>query len=334
MNPFIKLVTFLLLLLATTEVFSQTFYDKNGNAILYYNATNKTVFDYSGNPKFYFKFDNNQISLYDFEGKHLAWLSDGILRDHEGRILASQKGRITNITYNIEPIKPVEKVIPIKRVEQVPPIQPVFINEFSKTGLTYSSNSTATSTPMYLQNDYVAVSTFKPYQLPADDIFNALRALNAREQQMLARGYVYDSETDNYIKKEEYIRKQELKAEYQRQRARITAQYIQNLVAEAENTPLPPNVSKLNGWYNITATQQIVGGVKTYTLCKIKKGRVVQIVGLFDGWKYRFKTNIPIYNRVQSFYVTHKPNIFHRSIYNKIDMEGFLFFSLGITPKK
>lgn len=215
------------LLLHCTTLFSQTFFDNSGKPILFYNQSNNTLFDYSGTPQFYFKFESDKkIHVYNFSGQHIAWLSEGILRDHDGRILASRNGRIVNINYAIEPVKPVEKVLPVKAVEQIPPIQPIYRNEFSQQAFMAISTSGQTTSP-YSQNDYTSRANFQPYQLPADDIFNALKSLNDRHNRLIAQGYIYDARTDKYYTKEQF-------APIEASRRAISKSYYE-LVQEAQN---------------------------------------------------------------------------------------------------
>lgn len=226
-----KTTIFLTILLAFNSLisFSQTFFDNGGKALLFYNQSNNTLFDFSGNPRFYFKYESDKIiHVYNFSGQHIAWLSEGILRDHDGRILASRNGRIVNITYSIEPIKPIEKILPIKGVEQIPPIQPIFKNEFSTSGIFFSDNiSSQTPSVFSQQNDYSSRANFQPYQLPADDILNAIKSLNDRHNRLLAQGYIYDARTDNYYTKEQY-------AAIEAKRNVISKSYY-DVVAEARN---------------------------------------------------------------------------------------------------
>lgn len=227
----IKKVVFLFILSGTffCSVVAQSFYDNSGKPILFYNSANNTLFDFLGSPLFYFTFDNlSKINMYDFEGHHIAWLSEGILRDHEGKILASQRGRVINISYSaIDPIKPIEKIIPIKKVEQIPPIQPIFVNQFSSFNLlSGSTNSPTQNSTGYLQNDYSSVATFRPYELPGDAIFNALKALNARHNRLISQGYIYDERTDTYYTKEQY-------AELEAKRNIISQSYYE-VIAEAK----------------------------------------------------------------------------------------------------
>lgn len=226
-----KTTIFLTVLLAFNSLisFSQTFFDNSGKATLFYNQSNNTLFDYSGNPRFYFKFESDKkIHVYNFSGQHIAWLSEGILRDHDGRILASRNGRIANITYSIEPIKPIEKILPIKGIEQIPPIQPIFRNEFSTSGILFSGNTSSQTPSVYSQNDYSSRANFQPYQLPADDIFNALKSLNDRHNRLIAQGYIYDARTDKYYTKEQF-------APIEASRRAISKSYYE-LVQEAQNT--------------------------------------------------------------------------------------------------
>ena len=201
------IIFIILLSSVTVDVFSQPLHDNTGKAILYYNNANNTLFDYSGNPKFYFKTDYNEnINVYDFEGHHIAWLEQGILHDHQGKILASQNGRIININYQFEPIKPIEKILPIKRIEELSPIKPIFINQFSTNNILNAFNNNFQTNPGYLQNDYSSRATFKPYQLPSDAIFNAIQSLNEQHNRMLALGYIYDDRTDQYYTRDQYIK--------------------------------------------------------------------------------------------------------------------------------
>ncbi|RZJ81570.1 MAG: hypothetical protein EOO20_25080 [Chryseobacterium sp.] len=193
----IVIISFLII---SNPLIGQSFYSNNGRAILFYEVSNGTLFDYSGKPKFYFKYESQKtVHIYDFTGVHVGWLFEGIIRDHNGRILASQAGRIANITYAIEPIKPVQQIVPIKGVAQIPPIQPVFKNEFSNIAVVTEETGLAN-----LGASLPPSANFRPYQLPADEIYNALDALNRQHNRLIAQGYIYDARTDKYYTKEQF----------------------------------------------------------------------------------------------------------------------------------
>lgn len=266
-----KIIAALMLVSFVIDTSAQTFYDNAGKPALYYNSANNILFDYSGNPRFYFTFDNlKKINVYDFEGRHIAWLSEGIIRDHEGRILASQNGRIINITYALEPIKPIEKIAPLKKIEQIAPIQPIFKNEFSTSHILYqwSSNSTTQSSSGYLQNDYSSRATFNPYELPSDAIYNALKSLNERHNNLLAQGYIYDGRTDKYYTKEQY-------ATIEAKRNVISKSFYDVMIEAKNSTPNSFNFKKprKKTWYMAYFGNPEIGVFSAKVLIK-KNGKI------------------------------------------------------------
>lgn len=213
-NKYYKIFIFYQLCLLPTFCISQTYHDNQGNPILYYKSSENVFFDYAGNSKFYLKKDNlGDVNIYNFNGKHLGWYINGTLRDHQGRIMASETNKLMNVTYKMPPIKPVERIIPIKGVEELAPIKPLWINQFSSNYiLTYNGNPSFNqqqNAPYNTPNDYTALQQRQPYSLPVDDIVSTVEALNQqayqqriRHQQLIAQGLIYYK--GNYITQERY----------------------------------------------------------------------------------------------------------------------------------
>ncbi len=213
-NKYYIFFSLALLCLLPAFCLSQTFHDNQGNPILYYKSSENVFFDYAGNSKFYLKRDNlGDVNIYNFNGKHLGWYINGTLRDHQGRIMASETNKLLNVTYKMPPIKPVERIIPIKGVEELAPIKPLWNDQFSSNYiLTYNGNPSFNqqqNAPYNTPNDYTALQQRQPYSLPVDDIVSTVEALNQqayqqkiRHQQLIAQGLIYYN--GNYITQERY----------------------------------------------------------------------------------------------------------------------------------
>jgi len=206
-NKVCKIIVLQLLLINPTLSFCQIFHDNQGNAILYYNSTANILYDYSGNCKFFYKSDNlGDINIYNFSGKHLGWYINGTLRDHQGRIMASETNKLINVTYRMPPVKHLQKITPLKALEELGPIRPMWVDEFSSYSiLYYAGRSTLAAqqpNPYSTPNDYTAMQKRQPYELPGNKIAETVEALNNRHNELVANGYVYHE--GKYYSQEEY----------------------------------------------------------------------------------------------------------------------------------
>jgi hypothetical protein len=186
---------------------SQIFHDNQGNAILFYNATGNVLYDYSGNCKFYYKGDNfGDVNLFNFNGKHCGWYVNGTLRDHQGRIMASETNKLLNVQYKMPPLKPLEKLTPIKALEELAPMKPLWVDQASSYLILYYTGSSTLAlqqpNPNGTKNDYTAVENRKPYALPGSDIAETIEAMNNKHYEMIANGYTYYK--GNYYTQEQY----------------------------------------------------------------------------------------------------------------------------------
>lgn len=67
-------------------------------------------------------------------GKHLGWLEDGIVRDHNGDGVGFLKGAV-NIFTEYEPYKPYKQYKPYKAYKEYVPYKPYFTTNFSNETL-------------------------------------------------------------------------------------------------------------------------------------------------------------------------------------------------------
>jgi hypothetical protein len=330
---FYKTFLFLTFIIGSVICYSQEVYNVNGNPIIYYNANKNVFFDYSGTPLYYISYSNNKRHIYNFKGEHIGWREDKVFRDHAGKIMASYKDGLSNIIYKIQPIKPIEQIIPIKAIEQIPPIVPIWRNESSNYALAIEKLSTPTvfSTP----NDYSTANTFQPYSLPVDDIIGALKTLNAREEEMNRRGFVYDPRTDNYMKREDFIAREleiKKKEEFKKNQIWKSIFYLLDLT-----NSMIWNFKKedyKDGWYYIAGTSEFEDGKVRQVRCKIKDGRVVIIQGFYGSSKYKFKCDIPMNMNVYRFSFEAKAKLLDRLYVQKVKSNGYLLFAYSITPEK
>jgi hypothetical protein len=122
----------LLMLLSTAGLASDetTLFDSRGRAAAYI-ADDLTIYLWSGKPVAYL--DRNSgggFDVYGFNGKHLGWLSRGVVRDHQGNGACAIKQVLS--TAEIEPIKSIKEIKPIKSVKEIGPILPIFSNSWSE----------------------------------------------------------------------------------------------------------------------------------------------------------------------------------------------------------
>ncbi len=132
------LLSFAIISLAKTS-FAQSeisLYDKDGNASAYI-ATNDdwTIYLWDGKPVAYIVNDGQTLHIYGFNGKHLGWYINGIIRAHDGNAVGFKKGAVTNIYEKYESYKGYKEYKPYKSYREFAPYQPYFSAKFSPVNL-------------------------------------------------------------------------------------------------------------------------------------------------------------------------------------------------------
>ena len=122
---------------ATVSSKETTLFDKDGDPVAYIvDDSDMTIYMWDGTPVAYLATGRigSAFNIYGFNGKHLGWFEDGIVRDSQGYAVGFVKGA-TNVYTKFEPIKSIKKIKPLKSIKQIPPIKPINRSQFSNTGL-------------------------------------------------------------------------------------------------------------------------------------------------------------------------------------------------------
>ena len=113
-----------------------------------YIAEDLTIYSWDGDPMAYLVPSSGKTDIYNFDGTHLGWFENGIIRDHDGNGVAFVKGAVNMVT-SIEPIKSIKSIKAIKGIREIAPIKPIFGTQWSaiplliflKTGATAKAGS-------------------------------------------------------------------------------------------------------------------------------------------------------------------------------------------------
>lgn len=115
-----------------------TFYDRNGNAMVYLK-NGEDFYLFNGTPIAFIE----EKAIYAFNGRHIGWCDEGWIRDLNGDCVMFAEphygGPVAPVTY-VEPIKGIEGVQPIKSVPQVPYIRSVDSFNWSRLSISQFFN--------------------------------------------------------------------------------------------------------------------------------------------------------------------------------------------------
>lgn len=108
-----------------------TIFDHQGEAVAYVDTDEEaTVFMWSGRPVAYISGTN----IFGFNGKHLGWISQGILYDHEGYGVGFFKNATTTLT-QLESLKGLKQLKPLRSLKELEPLRPLFSSYWNNTPL-------------------------------------------------------------------------------------------------------------------------------------------------------------------------------------------------------
>jgi len=96
-------------------------YDSSGKPVAYI-AEDLTIFLWSGKPVAYLDKANSGWNVYGFNGKHLGWFKDGIIRNHDGDGACGVRGVVNSPQY--EPYKAYKEYEPYKAYKEYAPYEP------------------------------------------------------------------------------------------------------------------------------------------------------------------------------------------------------------------
>ncbi len=110
-----------------------TLFSGQGEATAYIAVEeDSTIYLWSGKPVAYLDDDPaGGFHVYGFNGKHLGWLANGILWDHQGHVACATKDRMR--TTNFEPFKAFKAFKPFKAFKEFAPFHPLPVESWSDT---------------------------------------------------------------------------------------------------------------------------------------------------------------------------------------------------------
>ena len=125
----------LLLLFIPSVCLSQeiSLFNSDGDAVAYIDTDDEdnTIYLWNGTPVAFLSPESNYYNIYGFNGNHLGWFEDGIVRDEGGDAVGFQKGAVSGVYTNYEPYKSYKKYKPYKSFKSFAPFKPYFSNSFS-----------------------------------------------------------------------------------------------------------------------------------------------------------------------------------------------------------
>ena len=203
----------------------------NGYCAIEIDTNNYTIFDWEGKAVAYLSNGgNNSVNVYSFQGEHLGWFENGIIRDHEGKISLFQKGSLSNILYKLEKLKSLQQITPLKDIQKLEPLKPLYQNYFSNNIVFENAdrqNPTSNTTDLYKKNQINPLDNYKGY---VPDYNGTINTINSRTEQyyeqeaeMIRKGYV-KSYTGNYWVTPEEYQNQENKSK--NDRIELIAEYF------------------------------------------------------------------------------------------------------------
>jgi len=108
-----------------------TLYNSDGAAIAYIDTDDEmTIYLWKGQPVAYLE----KGSVWGFNGEHLGWLSQGIIRDRRGYAVGCLKDAVSML-YKLEPLKGLKRLKPLKSLQRLEPLKPLDKDRWSSTPL-------------------------------------------------------------------------------------------------------------------------------------------------------------------------------------------------------
>lgn len=120
-------------LFASAQEDEISLFDSSGQPIAYV-AEELTIYLWSGKPVAYLHQESGKLHVYGFNGKHLGWFLNGIIRDHDGNAVGGER-EVFSIHLKFEPYKAYKQYKPYKGYREYAPYQPYLINSWSELPL-------------------------------------------------------------------------------------------------------------------------------------------------------------------------------------------------------
>ena len=221
-----KTLLLILFILTTHAGFTQSdvpLYNSEGDATHYLDVSSNIIFSYRGDPASYLERNTlKDLCIYSFSGNHLGWYENGIVRSHEGKIVAFRKGAVTNVMVKMLPMKALPKMVPPKPIHGLYPMKPMFSSQFSSTDVAafFDGSNTTNSKPIEVikvtsnrssttsDQSFIPTPIFTPnFSALEESLLAGQRRYEqekARVDNLIANGYVYDPQNNVYYSPENW----------------------------------------------------------------------------------------------------------------------------------
>ncbi len=127
------------LLCLNTQLYGQDLdvFNEQGNPTAYFDLQDEdqTIYFIDGKAVAYLHLADTIYQVYGFNGLHLGWYHNGVLRDKEGFMVGCVDGACYVIPRVGNYIRPFKQLKPFKSFRDLPSFQPNFIDLFSKLSL-------------------------------------------------------------------------------------------------------------------------------------------------------------------------------------------------------
>jgi hypothetical protein len=135
MRLIVRLVFLIAVIAAPTGTLADdvALFDGAGKASAYIAVDDElTIYLWSGEPVAYLEQDSaGGFHIYGFNGKHLGWFVDGLVRNHDGDAACATKERLRSTAF--EPFKAFKQFKPFKSFKEFAPFRPFLTNSWGET---------------------------------------------------------------------------------------------------------------------------------------------------------------------------------------------------------
>ncbi len=116
---------------ASAQAREISLFDTDGEAVAYIDTSDdSTIYLWSGKPVAYL----GGKSIYGFNGKHLGWFDQGVIRDRNGNGVGFIQGAINKLT-RLEGLKSLKSLKPLKSLKELAPLKPLNSTQWAKLPL-------------------------------------------------------------------------------------------------------------------------------------------------------------------------------------------------------
>lgn len=116
-------------------------FDRDGHAVAYVAVGEElTIYLRSGHPVAYLHPRGSYSCIYGFNGRHLGWLEDGLVRDAEGEVVGSVEGEPATSTdeevaVGRGRVRRLRRLRPLPSLRRMEPLKPLYRDRWSSTPL-------------------------------------------------------------------------------------------------------------------------------------------------------------------------------------------------------